>query len=634
MAALLSAALAASIAIAPPEPAAGATPSGAGGLFSLPGATATPDGKIRAGFGMDWWRGGDFLLPGATTQRTGAVLSGSMGSLGFIEAFGALSLRSTNLFSEAARTTLVSAGDADLGVKLLVPGEGPFSAGVLLQLDLPSAALFGYSTQIWRVPLAASAVAGYRIDNSANLVRGTPATLPAFALGLSSYDVAFGGLTLQAPFRYAAPAAEIALESPVGRQTALPIGERPLRARLSLGVAQAHLEQLSQVSLSAAVQLSLNRDGRIREINLPVAGFSPDPPWTIIAGLSWTFDRPSLPRRAKELEWHEPRAAAAAPSPGPRAPASAPPPKIAKEKSVLRVLVLDARTQLPLAGAWVSFVEGADVGGTTGPEGRVRVETEAGTVTMAVARDGYELLTEKVTLAAGEEKELAVQLQSVAPDAILRGRITGEDGLPLRAAVLISVAGTLPALPGAGGSSPQVFEGTFELPLQHGSWELNASAPGYRCFPQQVEVRPNETVSRDLLMRRIAGEPRARSGPLGIEIGAPILFRGEALDSSAHGVLLDVVAALKAQSRALEVVTRVAPGEAPGDEAEAVRLAEIRARAVIDFLVSRGVSASLLTPRGMGLAKPGQPLLELRAPSPKPRASLDLRIPLEVSRVP
>src|SRR5258706_8865733 len=138
MAALLSAALAASIAIAPPEPAAGATPSGAGGLFSLPGATATPDGKIRAGFGMDWWRGGDFLLPGATTQRTGAVLSGSMGSLGFIEAFGALSLRSTNLFSEAARTTLVSAGAADLGVKLLVPREGPFSAGVLLQLDLPS----------------------------------------------------------------------------------------------------------------------------------------------------------------------------------------------------------------------------------------------------------------------------------------------------------------------------------------------------------------------------------------------------------------------------------------------------------------------------------------------------------------
>src|SRR5207249_11309552 len=169
--------------------------------------------------------------------------------------------------------------------------------------------------------------------------------------------------------------------------------------------------------------------------------------------------------------------------------------------------------------------------------------------------------------------------------------------------------------------------GTYELRLQHGSWELNASAPGYRCFPQQVEVRPNESVSRDLLLRRIAGEPRARSGPEGIEIGAPIVFRGETLDSSAHGVLLDVIAALKAQSRALDVVTRVAPGEAPGDEAEAVRLSEVRARAVIDFFVSRGVSPSLLTPRGVGLAKPGQPLLELRAPALKPRASLDRRIP-------
>src|SRR5439155_15254510 len=132
---------------------------------------------------------------------------------------------------------------------------------------------FGYSSQVWMVPLSASAVAGYRIDNSANLVRGTPSTLPAFALGLSSYDVAFGGLTLQAPFRYAAPAAEIAIESPVGRQTALPIGERPVRARLSLGVAQAHLERLPQLALSAAVQFSLTRDGRIGEINLPVAGF-------------------------------------------------------------------------------------------------------------------------------------------------------------------------------------------------------------------------------------------------------------------------------------------------------------------------------------------------------------------------
>src|SRR5713226_1530743 len=140
MAALLTAALA-SIAVAssPPQAAAGATASGAAGVFSVPTATSTPDGKASIGVGFDWWRGGNFLLPGATSQRTGATLTGSLGLFGgTVEAFGALSLRSTNLFSPASRRTLISAGDADLGVKLLVPGQGPFSAGVLLQLDLPS----------------------------------------------------------------------------------------------------------------------------------------------------------------------------------------------------------------------------------------------------------------------------------------------------------------------------------------------------------------------------------------------------------------------------------------------------------------------------------------------------------------
>lgn len=641
MAALLSAAFAAIIASAPPEPAAGATASGAGGVFSLPGSTGTPDGKLRLGVGMDWWRGGDFLLPEATTQRTGANLSISAGFLGIIEAYGAISLHSTNLFGDTSRTTLVSYGDSDVGIKLLIPGEGPFSAGLLLQLDLPSGigsfslkgaggragVLFGYAANLGPVPFAASAIAAYRMDNSAQLVQGTPATLPAFAFSISDYDVAYGGLTVQAPFKYAAPAAEVIVESPVGRQAALPIGERPVRARMSVGVAQARLPQLPQLALSAAFQFSLTRDGRIEEINLPVPGFSPDPPWTVIAGLSWTFDQPSLPKRAKELEWHEPKASAApvAPTPAAKTARLTPPPvKNAKEKAVLRVVVTDAKTQLPLAGAWVSFLEGTDVGGTTGPDGRVRVEADAGTLTMAVAKDGYELLTEKVTLVSSEEHELAVQLAEVAPDAVLRGKIVGEDGLPLRAAVLISVAGTLPALPGAGGATPQVFEGTYEIPLQHGSWELNASAPGYRCLPQEIQVQPGGNVSRDLLMRRIAGEPRARNVPDGLELGGSIRFRGAALDPAASPILAEAAAAIKAQPRPLEVVTRVPVADTSGDDAEAVSLSEARARAVVDFLVSKGVSASLLTPRGKGPAKPGQPLLELRALAPKPHAMLQL----------
>lgn len=618
MAALLFAALAASIAVAPPDPAAGVTASGASGVFSLPTATATADGKARVAFGFDWWRGGHFLLPDTTSQRLGGVLSGSLGlGGGFVEAFGAVSLRSTNLFSEVSRRTLVSAGDVDLGVKLLVPGRGPFTAGAVFQLDAPSgvggfslkgtggraAMLFGYTGMLGKVPLAASALVGYRIDNSAKLVRGIPGTLPAFALGLSSYDVAQGGASLQVPLRYGAPAAELTVESPVGRQLALPDGARPLRARLALGVAQLHSERLAELSFTAAVQLSLSRDGRL-DADPATSGFAPDPPWAVVAGLTWAFE----PRRARELVW-------------PRAPASEPPPQIAqpvkRDRAVLRVVVLDAGTQLPLAGAWVSFLEGSDVGGTTGPDGNVRVEMEAAAVTLAVARDGYELLTERVQLAPGDEKQLTVWLQEVAPDASLRGKVVGEDGLPLRAAVFLTVSGTLPSLP----ADPQVFEGSFSFAVQHGKYEVNAYAPGYRGLPLEVEARPGETVTRDLVLGRIAGEPRARMGAQGLELALPLAFVAgqDAVEHGALAAIAEIALALKGELRALEVVARVDRAAGVDDEAQAVTLSEARARFVIALLRDKGVLVPL-SPRGAGFARAGQPLLDLRLPPASPRA--------------
>src|SRR5438067_12021308 len=216
MAAILLAVLAASMPIA-----ADATASGAAGVFGLPTPVATPEGKARLGFGMDYWRGGDFLLPGATSQRTGAALSASVGFGGFIEGFGALSFRSTNLFSDVSRRTLVSFGDADLGVKLLVPGSGPFSAVVVLLLDiLPgvggfslkgaggrAAVLFGYAAQLWRVPIVLSAAAGYRVDNPGPRGSRTPATPAAFALRIPRHDTAQGGATLQVALPHGPPAA-------------------------------------------------------------------------------------------------------------------------------------------------------------------------------------------------------------------------------------------------------------------------------------------------------------------------------------------------------------------------------------------------------------------------------------------
>ncbi len=610
------------------------TASGAQGALTLPTPALPAPGHATLAAGFDYWRGGNFLLPDATSQRTGGGLSLSVGVLHFLEAYGALGARSTNLFSSAARRTLTSAGDADLGIKLRLPGDGPLAAALLLELDLPSgvggfslkgaggrgAAILGWSRS-GRVPVALSITAGYRIDNSANLYRGPIPTLPAFALALASYDRAEAGASLELPFHNATPVAELSLDAPVARQTPLPASGHPLRSRLLLGLARVRSDRVPGVSLTAGMQLSLARTGRLDERQLPMQGFAPDAPWTVLAALSWSFELPRLPQR-RNLGWHDPGAAVAEPAARPAQPVL-----LARPKAILQITVLDAKTALPLAGAWVSLVEGSDVGATTGPEGRARVEADAGAVTVAVARDGYELVTQPAALVAGEEKKLVVQLQPVAPDATVRGKLVGEDGGPLRAAVLLIPSGML-TLPGAGAAEPQVFEGAFSFQVQHGLYDLSVLTPGYRGTPSTLEVRPGETRTRDLVLRRIAGEPTVRLGPTGVEFSQPVLFEpgAPALAAVSLPLLQELAFALLAETRPLIVEARVDPydpTDAARDGAAAQRLSDARARAVIEDLRGKGVKIEL-QPSGGGLAHLGQPLLELRvAPPPesRPRAS-------------
>jgi outer membrane protein OmpA-like peptidoglycan-associated protein len=109
-----------------------------------------------------------------------------------------------------------------------------------------------------------------------------------------------------------------------------------------------------------------------------------------------------------------------------------------------------------------------------------------------------------------------------------------------------------------------------------------------------------------------------------VEISEPITFAPtrEALEPPAFPILAEVAKALEPEKRLLEVVARVEVSEM-ADEAEALRLSEARARGVIDYLRDKGVRGEILVPRGAGLARPGQPLLELRAAAQKqPRTQL------------
>jgi|GEM_PF-2560121 len=604
----------------PVEPSSSATASGTLGYLTLPALAAPARGRISLGLTGDFYRGNDFLLPDAVSQKGGGQGTISVGVASFLEAYGAISFHAANLSSSAGRRNLGSYGDSDLGLKLVLPRSGPVSAGLLAQLDLPAgvggfslrgagafaAALLGLSGRLG-VPFTATLLAGYRIDNTYKLSKA-PTTFSSFALALSSYDRVSLGVGLLLPFRYLAPAAELSLEAPVARQTPLPVTGHPIRARLGLGLAQIHTG-VRGLTAMAGVQLSLEQTGRIDQHQQRLQGFSPDAPWSVLAGLTWNFDGPSLPKPVPELAWHQGRLAGAAPL----APA-------VHERARLVVTVVDARTQQLLPGAWVSLVEGSDVGATTGADGLASLEAEAGAVTVAVARDGYELLTAPILLGLGEEKQLVLSLQSIAADALLRGRLVGKDGTLLRAAITLSQIGSDQATVDA-----QTFEGSYQIPVQHGTYLLAVDTPGFRADLASIEVRPGETKTHDIVLRRLEGEATERLGPTAVEFSHPIQFApgSEAFLSSALPVLAQLSEALKGELLPLFVEARsdpaLEPGGAAGDELQGELLATARAHAIVSYLRDQGVKASL-TPVGRGLARPGQPLLELRVAPARPAA--------------
>ena len=626
--------------ISPPPPVSFSGAPGASGALatlSLPSLALPEPGIVAIAAGLDYWRGGHFLFTAATTQRTGLALSASAGLFPWLEAFGGISFRSANLFSSSApHQTLGSYGDSDLGLKLVLPRTGPLQAGLMAQLDLPAGvggftmkgaggrvrALVGLAGRAWSVPLAVSLTAGYRIDNSGKLVAGSIATFPAFALGLAAYDQVEGGLSFQVPLWFGAPTVEVVLEAPVARGKPLPAGGYPVRARALAGLTRLRTP-VPDVTASLGAQFSLVRTGRPEPESLPMPGLAPDAPWTALASLSWSFE-PRLPER-KELQWHEPEARPI--SRPPEAPAastraSAPivaalpaGPPVPAARSRMLVSVIDGVTNKPVPQAWINAQEtgGAASDKTADETGMASFEIAPGAVMLNVTKDGYESAELVFTAVAGQEKPAKVILQPIAADAFVRGKLTGEDGEVLRATVACqSVAGDV-----TGFGEAEVQDGTFQIGLPHGLWKVSITAPGFRAEPFQVELRPSETVTRDVTLRRIAGEPVARLGPKGVEISRRFPFAsGFAVLMPSAGALTTEVAALLATPGMPQLVLgmRVEPGDlvSPLDAVEAQRLSDERAAALLEALIAKGAPRGLVTARGLGLAIPGQPLLELR----------------------
>ncbi|MBS2025528.1 MAG: carboxypeptidase regulatory-like domain-containing protein, partial [Deltaproteobacteria bacterium] len=287
-------------------------------------------------------------------------------------------------------------------------------------------------------------------------------------------------------------------------------------------------------------------------------------------------------------------------------------PPIPVDHGRLSLTVVDARTQQAVPGAWVSLLEAPDLEATSGPDGRARLDPMPGSLTLAVAKDGFEPTTQPVTAVVGQDRRITVQLQPVLADCTVKGKIVSEDGEPLRVLVKVSLIGS-----SSGPAEPQMFEGSYTMALTHGPWVVLALAPGYRGEPLKVDLLPGETRIKDLIMHRVAGDPVARVSATGAELSRRVAFvPGRAqLVPQAAATLNELAQALSGLSAALIVGVRVDAldlGASADDAVAALQLGEDRAKAIVDYLVSKGVPKQWLLPRGLGLAQPGQPTLELK----------------------
>lgn len=253
-------------------------------------------------------------------------------------------------------------------------------------------------------------------------------------------------------------------------------------------------------------------------------------------------------------------------------------------------LVLNASTGEPLS-ATVSFpgssVEPVESDPVTG---FYRAEAPAGVHVVSAAAEGFRTAVASVAVPADGPASLDFRLQPAAPQTgTVTGVITdGDTGMPLVATVTAEGSGVTVT------SGP---DGRFSMDLPGGAWTLRVTAEGHNQSMVQVQVTPGGStpVSSSLATALVSGQ---------VMSFANIYFdSGSAtIKTESYSVLDGIADLLIANSSSrIEVSGHT---DSQGSESSNQSLSERRAAAVKDYLVRRGVPASMLTVVGYGELRP------------------------------
>jgi OOP family OmpA-OmpF porin len=200
-----------------------------------------------------------------------------------------------------------------------------------------------------------------------------------------------------------------------------------------------------------------------------------------------------------------------------------------------------------------------------------------------------------------------VALNALPPKpGTVRGRVTDEVGAPIQASVKITgtQAADLPVNPSTGG---------YEASLPPGEYTVRAEATGFLSRERHVSVATGTVVVIDLGLRAKPKKSLVELVKDEIKVKGTIHFKknGASLDPNSMQ-LLDEVVDLIARNPQIKRLRVEGHTDNTGKPDLNLQLSKDRAKSVMDYLLSHGVSASRLESEGYGQTKPLVPNLGAR----------------------
>jgi outer membrane protein OmpA-like peptidoglycan-associated protein len=582
---------------------------GTGG-FRTSQATGMPTGNFGLSLFGEYYGGQSVVRNGDSARRFVGTLGLSWTPIQYFEAWFSLGARSTT--NSLGRPELIqSVGDISLGLKGMYEFLPGIHGAVVLRLNAPAGAdtvgldfgalgvdVLAVGTFDLRdladVPVRVHVNAGYVVDGSSNLFDRDLDRVERFGQHVFDYNRAHIGLGVDAPVPYVTPSLEWTMQVPSGAACDS-FNPQPCVSEGGFSAVPNYLT-IGAKSAPMGPGLIVNTAFDLGLTTAESQGTPAIPAWNWIFGLAYDLNT--------------------APAP---APVVVPEPVVAAVSHV-RGALTDSATGVPIEGARVSYVGTEFTDQVTGADGRFRsFDFAPGTVVnIEITHPNYNPRTLEVTV-SDTVREGNITLEQAFVGTRLQGEI---DLAGDPAAVSIVLTGD-----DSYEISLEEGESTFQQDVTPGEYRLFVVADGH------VSVLETRTFEAGLLplpieMAAISAGTNLRLTLSGVEFveGSPGIGFDEENALTAEGqAALDELAAFMDTDPSMRVRVRAHIDDREDGQLES-EITEARAQAVVDYLVSKGVSANRLRSEGVGALEPLFPNVSER------NRELNNRVELQVVR--